>query len=79
MLARRQVVVQDELPLAYLPGGVTRVVIKVVGDLAESADRPGLGAASTRNGAPEVIWDTRLGDAGASYSVRKRHQHWDHS
>ena len=56
------------------------MVIKVVGDLAESADGPGLGAASTRNGAPEVIWDTRLGDAGASHSVRRTHcVDWDQS
>ena len=31
-----QIVVRDEIPLAYLPGGVARVHIRVVGDLRES-------------------------------------------
>ena len=30
-----QTVTKEEIPLAYLPGGVTRVYIRVVGDLAE--------------------------------------------
>ena len=33
-----QVVIKEEVPLAYLPGGVTRVHIRVLGDLAEAAD-----------------------------------------
>ncbi|KAK9820469.1 hypothetical protein WJX72_010677 [[Myrmecia] bisecta] len=41
-LATCQVVSREEVPLAYLPGGVTRVRVRVVGDLAAASATPAL-------------------------------------
>lgn len=66
-----QVVEREEVPLSYLPGGLTRVRVRVIGDLpfASHADDSGVAQTAARPGSENVVWAASAHDQGMRPSL----------
>jgi hypothetical protein len=78
LLLSAQTIVKEEIPLAYLPGGVSRVRIRVVGDLAGETQQAAFGAQMASGNFSDPDASSRHGFSGehehGAASSRKHQQ-----